>query len=378
MVEEASTPSMLLALGHIMACDVFWLELMRATRLPCAKDAIPDSTDRSKGVVARLVPLMVPVVMVRHLRKWQATLERVSQVEVATHTRVLLQGLEDAEDVREPKHASVQWNQDLGEAVANNCIGEVVKPVILVGVARQRMPRPMVVRVDAVPQHWHDMQSSVRPIHREGQKVVVANEAQCALVPPQHDLRGGRVEARQCVVETDIQCKLTAESHAVMLLDDLQLLLLPSAEILFISQRVLARRLDSVLREAEEDCLAVGVVEPDHQGLRAQEGSQLLQRHRALHIHFFCWQESCSGSHRAERCDLQQGQTHIAAEQQGGEVLTEAQFLIGVRCAVRSTDGREVLRLLFGMAAHVRSSSLCLPDSPANESYLEQLEPETA
>eukprot|EP00403_Amphidinium_massartii_P013264 CAMPEP_0178415836 /NCGR_PEP_ID=MMETSP0689_2-20121128/23755_1 /TAXON_ID=160604 /ORGANISM="Amphidinium massartii, Strain CS-259" /LENGTH=338 /DNA_ID=CAMNT_0020037165 /DNA_START=366 /DNA_END=1379 /DNA_ORIENTATION=- len=335
-----------------MACDMCWLQFMCATCLPCAKDAVPDPANGSESVVAGLMALVVPIVMVRHLCEWQAALKRVSKVEVAAHTRVLLQGLQDAEDVREPEHTSVQRNQDLGKAMANDCVSEVVEPMVLIGVTGQRMSRPVVVGVDAIPQHWHHMECSVRPIHCEGQEVVIAKEMQCALVPGKHDIRGGWVETRYGIVEADIQRKLTAKSHAIMLLDGLQLLFLPPTQILLVRQRVLPWRLNSVLWEAEEDRLAVGVVEPDHQGLRAQEGSQLLQRHRALHIHFFCWQESCSGSHRAERCDLQQGQTHIAAEQQGGEVLTEAQFLIGVRCAVRSTDGREVLRLLFGMAAH--------------------------
>ena len=50
-----------------------------------------EAAERGKGEVARLVALVVPVVVVRHLRERQPALCLVCEVEVARDAAVLLQ-----------------------------------------------------------------------------------------------------------------------------------------------------------------------------------------------------------------------------------------------------------------------------------------------
>ena len=57
--------------------------LERTAVLARAEDAVPHTAHRREGVVAPFVTLMVPVVMVRHLRPRQPLLHRVRQVEAA-------------------------------------------------------------------------------------------------------------------------------------------------------------------------------------------------------------------------------------------------------------------------------------------------------
>eukprot|EP00971_Amphidinium_carterae_P344592 6485082-Amphidinium_carterae.1 len=254
-------------------------KLAGSAGLPCAKDAIPDPTDGSEGVVARLVALMMPIMVMWHLCKGEATLQGVRKVEVTAHSRVLLQRLQDAKDVGEPEHAPVQRQQDLRKSMTHNGVHEVVKPMVLVGVAREGVPSPMMEGVNVLPHEWHNMQSSMHPIHAERQRVVVADEAQGALIPWQNHLRCSWIVSRNGIVKANIECELAQQCHAVMSLNGLQFLHLPSAEIFLGLQRMVAWRLDSVLRESEEDGLTVGVVEPSHNGLCAEQSCQLLQRH---------------------------------------------------------------------------------------------------
>ena len=113
---------------------------------------IPNPADRRESVIAALVPLVVPVVMVGHLRTRQPLLQRVGNVEAARHTAVLLEALQYAKQVRKPERLSVQWDQNLREDVADDRVAEIVGPVIFVGVARERVLRPVMDRVDLLPQ----------------------------------------------------------------------------------------------------------------------------------------------------------------------------------------------------------------------------------
>eukprot|EP00421_Protoceratium_reticulatum_P014732 CAMPEP_0168384098 /NCGR_PEP_ID=MMETSP0228-20121227/14237_1 /TAXON_ID=133427 /ORGANISM="Protoceratium reticulatum, Strain CCCM 535 (=CCMP 1889)" /LENGTH=162 /DNA_ID=CAMNT_0008397257 /DNA_START=173 /DNA_END=658 /DNA_ORIENTATION=- len=109
--------------GHreVLARDVLGPELGRAPGLPRAEGAVPEAAQGAEGVVAGLEAFVMPVVVVRHLREGQpAMLQRVGDVEVAAHARVLFEALEDAENVREPEGGAIQWHQDLGEAVAHD------------------------------------------------------------------------------------------------------------------------------------------------------------------------------------------------------------------------------------------------------------------
>ena len=87
----------------------------------------------------------MPIVMVRHLCKGKIPLQLVGQVEPTAHARVLLQALEDAEDVREPEGPVVKRKEGLRTEMAHDGIAEVVQPVVVVGVAGQRVLGPVVV-----------------------------------------------------------------------------------------------------------------------------------------------------------------------------------------------------------------------------------------
>lgn len=54
--------------------------------LPRPKETIPDPTNARKRIITPLEPFMVPIVMVRHLRKRKPLLDRMSYVKTATHT----------------------------------------------------------------------------------------------------------------------------------------------------------------------------------------------------------------------------------------------------------------------------------------------------
>ena len=71
--------------------------------------------------------------------------------------RVLLETLHNAEQAREPEAQRVERDQDLRSDLANDGVAEIVKPVILVSVARERVLRPVVDGMDACPQHGHDV-----------------------------------------------------------------------------------------------------------------------------------------------------------------------------------------------------------------------------
>ena len=53
------------------------------------------------------------------------------------------------------KNAVVERAEDLREGLADDLVGEVVEEVVLVRVARERVARKVVIRVDTVPQEWH-------------------------------------------------------------------------------------------------------------------------------------------------------------------------------------------------------------------------------
>lgn len=79
-----------------------------------------------------------------HLRKRKPALRLVGKVQIAANARVFLEALQDAENVRNPEGPMIKRAQDLCTEVPGNVVDEVLQPVILVGVPRQRMPRPMV------------------------------------------------------------------------------------------------------------------------------------------------------------------------------------------------------------------------------------------
>mmetsp|Transcript_3659 Transcript_3659/g.6459 ORF Transcript_3659/g.6459 Transcript_3659/m.6459 type:complete len:220 (+) Transcript_3659:404-1063(+) len=219
---------------------------------------------------------MMPVMMVRHLSKWQPALELVGQVEATAHSTMLLQTLKDTEDVREPEAAPVQWNQDLCTHVADEGVAKVVKPVVLVCVSGKRMLGPMVEGVDLVPQEGHHVQCTVCPVHAERHHIVIRHDTKSPLVERLHNSRSCRIVARDAVVETYVQGELAKHGQLVMEFNDFALLLLSTHEVFLGFQGMVLHSLCPVFWEGEEDCLQVGVVEASHQGFRAKELCELL------------------------------------------------------------------------------------------------------
>mmetsp|Transcript_36195 Transcript_36195/g.95385 ORF Transcript_36195/g.95385 Transcript_36195/m.95385 type:complete len:271 (+) Transcript_36195:361-1173(+) len=128
-----------------------------ATGLARAEHAIPQPAECREGEVAAFVSLMMPIMVMRHLSKGQPALRRVGNVGDAAHASMLLEAFHDAEEAREPEASRVEGQQDLGRHLPDERIAKVIKPVILVGIARERVLRPVVDGVDVIPQGGNDM-----------------------------------------------------------------------------------------------------------------------------------------------------------------------------------------------------------------------------
>mmetsp|Transcript_94784 Transcript_94784/g.274064 ORF Transcript_94784/g.274064 Transcript_94784/m.274064 type:complete len:236 (+) Transcript_94784:623-1330(+) len=220
-------------------------------------------------------------------------------------------------------------------------VRKVVHPVVLVCVARERVPGPMMEGVDALPQARDHVKGPVHPIHPEGQDVVVAQEAQHPLVPRRHRLSGRRIVAGECVVEAEVERELTHQGHAVVPHEGLKLLQLSATQVLLRLQGMLARRLNPVLGAAEEHGLEIGVVDAGHRGLRPQQRRHLFQRHGPRHIDLLRGQQGGRGGEARKRAELEQGQRPLAAEEQGGEMVPKAKAVRGVSEGV----GTDLFRL---------------------------------
>ena len=179
-------------------------------------------------------------------------------------------------------------------------VAKVVQPVVIVGVAGQRVLGPVVVRVDLVPQEGHHVKRSMHPVHAEGHEVVVRHKAQGALLKRCHHLGLWRIVAWNGVVEAHVESKLAEQSQAVVEQDCLQLLHVPATEVFLLLERMLFGRLGAKAREGEEHSLQVGVVEPRHGGLGAKERGQLLQSPGALDVHLLPRKQVGSSRQRSQ------------------------------------------------------------------------------
>lgn len=181
--------------------------------LPSAKDTIPQSSNTGKCVIAPLEALMVPIVMMRHLGIGKPLLKRIGNVEPARNARVLFETLKDSKDAREPEGRLIEGNQNLSIHVSNDRVEKVIKPVILVGVATERVFGPVVDGVDVFPEVGHDMKGSMGPVHAEAHDVVVEDKAdESFLERLGFDICGGTssrgIVARKDEIEAKIEHKL--------------------------------------------------------------------------------------------------------------------------------------------------------------------------
>ena len=65
----------------------------------------------------------------------------------------------------------VEWDQDLGEEMADDRVAEIVGPMILISVAGERVLRPVVDAVHVHPEERHLVQRAVGPVHAEAHDV---------------------------------------------------------------------------------------------------------------------------------------------------------------------------------------------------------------
>ena len=86
----------------------------------------------------------MPVVMVGHLREGKPSLQRVRHVVMAADAGVLLQRLHDAEEATDVEQVVVEGHQDLGTAVANDGVTEIIEPMVLISVAAERVVGPVI------------------------------------------------------------------------------------------------------------------------------------------------------------------------------------------------------------------------------------------
>ena len=91
----------------------------------------------------------------------------MSNVEPPAHARMLLKTFTDTEYSRHPEEVMIKRDKNLRKEMANDSVGKVVCPVVLVGCARQWVLGPVVEGVDVSPQPRVDMESSVHPVHAE-------------------------------------------------------------------------------------------------------------------------------------------------------------------------------------------------------------------
>mmetsp|Transcript_135537 Transcript_135537/g.234522 ORF Transcript_135537/g.234522 Transcript_135537/m.234522 type:complete len:121 (-) Transcript_135537:275-637(-) len=119
---------------------------------------------------------MVPIVVVWHLCEREPALRLVCQIQVTADARMLLQAFENSEDVRKPECAMVEWKQNLRTEMSTDVIDQVFKPVVLICVAREWMPGPVVDRVQVLPEEWVDVVCPVSPVHAKGHDVMVTSQ----------------------------------------------------------------------------------------------------------------------------------------------------------------------------------------------------------
>mmetsp|Transcript_47918 Transcript_47918/g.129241 ORF Transcript_47918/g.129241 Transcript_47918/m.129241 type:complete len:345 (-) Transcript_47918:24-1058(-) len=272
---------------------------------------------------------MVPVVVMWHLCVGQPALCLVREVQVAAYARMLLQALQDAKHVRDPEATMVDGAQDLCGEVPSNMIDEILQPMVLIGVPRQRVPGPVVDRVQVLPEPGVDVVSSMAPVHAEGHDVVVQSE----LRDPDgetvlHVLRRG-VVARQAVVHEHAEGELAQHRHPIVQHQPRQLDSVTATQVFAVNQRVIARRLCAVLRESKVARLEVRIVHPRHDARAPEERRHLQERHAAPHVHGVHWkQDRCRGQANQER-QLHRRAQQIAAEQQVAEMLRRADVSLG-------------------------------------------------
>lgn len=113
------------------------------------------------------------VVMVGHLGIGHPALCGVCEVEPAANPAVLLQRLHDTDPFAKPEKLEIEREKKLREEGTEELVAQIVKPVVLVCVARKWMRSPVVNRVNVLPQIRVDMQGTVQPVHGKAQCSVV-------------------------------------------------------------------------------------------------------------------------------------------------------------------------------------------------------------
>ena len=97
MIHHHSLPCLLCILDCHLPVLSSLRHLWMSPSLACPEHTVPQPPYGGECVVAALVALMVPVMMVWHLGKWEPSLQGVSKVEPAAHARMLLRTFADAE-----------------------------------------------------------------------------------------------------------------------------------------------------------------------------------------------------------------------------------------------------------------------------------------
>mmetsp|Transcript_13482 Transcript_13482/g.24795 ORF Transcript_13482/g.24795 Transcript_13482/m.24795 type:complete len:220 (+) Transcript_13482:590-1249(+) len=188
----------------------------------------------------------------------------VEDVDLAGEARVLLEALADPEEPAEHHGRQVKGDEDLGSRLADNCVGEVVEPVILVSVPAQGVLGPVVDTVDA-PKEGDVVARPMHPVHAEAHHQVVHHEPREPLaetVPTSPKLGLAHVKAVDEHIHEDLQERSGQHAARVVPLEPRKLVPLPSAKVFPGLQLVLVPGLRSLVGQREEAGLKVGVVKP--------------------------------------------------------------------------------------------------------------------
>mmetsp|Transcript_22715 Transcript_22715/g.34055 ORF Transcript_22715/g.34055 Transcript_22715/m.34055 type:complete len:200 (-) Transcript_22715:1564-2163(-) len=185
--------------------------------------------------------------------------------------------------------------------MTHNRIAKVIRPVIFVGVATERVFGPVMEGVNVLPKPRDDVQRSVRPVHTKAHDVVIQQQAHESFLQSLlfHNL-DTRIKPRYQVVNTEIQDKLRKHGQFIMHVQNLEFTHIPPHQIASLLQTMRLGWLRAQLWKREEHSLKVGIVHPSNGGSNDKEHGQFTQSHAALDV------ESCIAVYL--KCDVWCGQ----------------------------------------------------------------------
>ena len=86
MIQEATCATRLLSLHFVHISHLGWHNFWCSTNFASSKNAIPQTSNGSEGIVAAFMTFMVPIMVMWHLGKGKKPLQLMGEVQTAAHT----------------------------------------------------------------------------------------------------------------------------------------------------------------------------------------------------------------------------------------------------------------------------------------------------